>query len=176
MQTAMISCQQLIVPACVARAGRQAVYVRPRCTHVRPRFTATALSRQVRPFTSLRPRPQRLLAAVTVQAAASDAISDAAAQVVNKLRGTVFLAGAPCTRGQLCIACDGGGEKLPTLLAVILSGMFDGHAGVSGPLATRIAQQLIKNNTQVVLGKHRVQSSAVCHQICVLVPDGQACS
>ena len=39
------------------------------------------------------------------------------------------------------------------------------HAGVSGPLATRIAKQLISNNTQVIMGERRCKAAACCRSV-----------
>lgn len=65
----------------------------PRRAHVCP---TAAASRRVRPFTA-RMRPQRI-SAHPVQAALMEAVPDAAAQAVNKLKGTVYLAGELCGR------------------------------------------------------------------------------
>ena len=87
MQATVISCQQLPGVAGATGSSKQAARA-PRRAHV---CATAAAGRRARPFTS-RMRPQRI-SAPPVQAALTEAVPEAAAQIVNKLKGTVYLAG-----------------------------------------------------------------------------------
>ena len=92
MHSTILSQQQLVGISGTACTSRLAGHI-SRDVYVP---SSRAVARRGRPFTS-RSRPQRL-PAVTARVALEEALPDAAAQVVNRLKGTVYLAGGSASR------------------------------------------------------------------------------